>query len=205
MKKTLPTLLLIGSLTLGLIGCANSAKTAEPAPPPEAENPALEGWHGTWNNFYAYLDRPELDAAYAVKAEKDGKTQAEVKADYLTGQTYRCEIAGMGITRDTVTFYLEPQTVPISDEGIAYQADYADAGDVDINGRIWRHFETSADIPYKHLLFLPVDADVPGETMLHFHFRYGSDLETIKNSEGWYATMVAYDTTDELIIGHITH
>jgi zinc transport system substrate-binding protein len=205
MMKTLPALLLIGSLTLGLIGCANSAKTVDPGPPAAEENPALEAWHGTWNNFSAYFDRPELEAAYAVKAEKEGKTPAAVKADYLTGPTYKCEIAGLGITRDTITFYQEPQTVPISGDGIAYQGNYTDAGEVDINGRIWRHFETSEDLPYTHLLFLPVDADVPGETMLHFHFRYGKDLETLKNQEGWYPTMIAYDTTDELIIGHITH
>jgi zinc transport system substrate-binding protein len=201
MKKTLfsPGWIAAVLLVLGT-GCASS-----PAGSAAAANTTLGKWAGTWNNFYSYLERPALEQAYAAIAAKEGKTPAEIKERYLTGPTYQCEIAAMGITDSGVTFYTASQTSAGSTTGTAYKADYTDRGSVDIGGRGWRHFETAADIPYKHLLLLPAEADVPGQTMMHFHFRYGKDLEALKSADSWYATMIAYDSTDDLIIGHMTH
>jgi zinc transport system substrate-binding protein len=201
MKKTLFSLGLAAAVLLVLgTGCASSPETGT-----TAGNTALAAWVGGWNNFYSYLNRPALEEAYSAIAAKEDKTSAEIKQRYLTGPTYQCEIAAMGIQGDTITFYTAPWTTAGSTPGAAYKADYRDRGNVDIGGRNWRHFETAANIPYKHLLLLPAEADVPGRTMVHFHFRYGSDLEAMKNAEGWYATMIAWDSTDALIIGHMTH
>ncbi|GHV51583.1 hypothetical protein AGMMS49579_07210 [Spirochaetia bacterium] len=192
--------LCIGAFVVGLSGCVGSPKAGAPG-----EKTALEAWAGTWNNFYSYFERPSLSRAYEVLAAKEGKTPEEIRLRYLEGPTYQCEIAAFAIEGNSITFYQAPQQSAGSSNGIAYRAVYQDDGDVDINGRIWRHFETTADIPYKHLLLLPAEADVPGETMMHFHFRYGKDPDTIKNTEGWFATMTLYDSTDDLLIGHMTH
>jgi zinc transport system substrate-binding protein len=111
----------------------------------------------------------------------------------------------MEIKGNTVVFYKTPQSAAPSDNDIAYTGEYKDLGDVDINGRIWRHFQTGLDLPYTHLLLLPAEADAPGKTMMHFHFRYGKDLETLRNAEGWYPTMTLYDSTDDLLINHMTN
>lgn len=195
MRKLL-YILLVGAAALS--GCVTAGGTGAAAEPT-----ALESWSGAWNNFYSYFDRPALNRAYAVLAEKEGKTPDEIKKRYLEGPTYQCEIAAMDISGNTVRFFRDPPNAARS--GAAYQAEYADRGDVDINGRKWRHFETAAAVPYTHLLLLPAEADVPGETMMHFHFRYGNDLSALKNAEGWYATMVSSDSTDDLLIGHMTH
>ena len=199
MRKLLYALI-IGAFVTGISGCAGTPEAGSPA-----EKTALQAWAGTWNNFYSYLERPALDSAYAALAEKEGKTPEEIKKRYLEGPTYQCEIAAMDISGNTVVFYKTPQSAARSSTGVAYKAEYQDLGGVDINGRIWRHFATSAAVPYAHLLLLPAEADVPGKTMMHFHFRYGKDLETIKNAEGWYATMTLYDSTDDLLIGHMTN
>jgi zinc transport system substrate-binding protein len=68
----------------------------------------------------------------------------------------------------------------------------------------WKHFETAEEVPYKHLIILPAEADIPGETMIHFHFRYGSDLDKLLAADGWFATMIAYDSTMDLLVGHMT-
>jgi Zn/Cd-binding protein ZinT len=188
--------LVIGVLVTGLSGCASA---------PRGGTSALDAWAGTWNNFYSYFERPALSRAYAVLAEKEGKTPEEIKKRYIEGQTYRCEIAAMGITGNEIRFYNASQCSANATDGVVYKGTYRDMGDVDINGRVWRYFQTSAGIPYVHLLLLPAEADEPGKTMKHFHFRYGKDLETIKNAEGWYATMTLYDSTDDLLIGHMTH
>jgi zinc transport system substrate-binding protein len=188
-----------GVFALALAGCASAPQGGVPS-----AAASFGAWTGTWNNFYSYFENPALNEAYAVLAQKEGKTPEEIKDRYISGPTYQCEIAAMGITGDTVTFYRAPQTSAGSSSGIAYKAAYQDGGNVDINGRPWRHFFTAADIPYKHLLLLPAEADEPGVTMVHFHFRYGTDLETIKAAENWYATMTAFDSPIEFLINHMT-
>jgi zinc transport system substrate-binding protein len=200
MKKLLCMMITGGAFALMLAGCA-SAPQGDTRP----AGASFGMWTGTWNNFYSYFENPALNEAYAVLAQKEGKTPAEIKNRYISGPTYQCEIAAMGMAGDTVTFYRSPQKSANSGSGIAYKAGYQDGGDVDINGRIWRHFFTAADIPYKHLLLLPAEADEPGVTMMHFHFRYGADLETIKAAENWYATMTAFDSPVEFLINHMVH
>ncbi|MDR1971791.1 MAG: metal-binding protein ZinT [Treponema sp.] len=199
--KNLTHAVILGGI-LALAGCT-SAPVSQAASPPA---PARFGpWTGTWNNFYSYLGNPALEEAYAELAQMEGRTPAEIRDRYLNGPTYRCDIAAMNIAEGTVTFFQEPQTKANGTSGIAYRAAYQDGGEIDIGGRKWRHFFSAENIPYRHLIFLPAEADEPGVTMLHFHFRYGRDLETIKAAEGWYATMTSFDSPIQFIINHMTH
>jgi zinc transport system substrate-binding protein len=199
-------MLTAGILIFGFLGCtsapASSGSTSSPAAPAAG---SLGQWAGTWNNFYSYLEFPAIQEAYSILAVKEGKTAEEIKRRYLDGLTYQCEIAAFRVTASSITFFTGPQTSANATSNVAYAAAYSDAGPVDIGGRIWQHFETSSNIPYKHLLLLPAEADEPGKTMVHFHFRYGQSLENLKNAEGWFPTMVQYDNSSSLIVGHMTH
>jgi zinc transport system substrate-binding protein len=181
-------------------GCVSGPQTQGPG--------VLADWTGTWNNFSSYFENPGIVRAYEILAEREGSSSDDVKARYVTGTTYKCDIAAMDIQGDTITFYSELQFVNGAASGVTYKATYVDKGEVSTNsgGRVssWRHFETSDNVPYKHFMFLPAEADIPGETMIHFHFRYGSDLDTILAADGWYATMIAYDSTMDLLVGHMT-
>lgn len=170
------------------------------------EEPALADWSGEWNNFYDYLENEGIQEAYTVLAEKEGNTADEVKSRYLEGKTYQCEIPAMTINQDSITFYSNALTETANDEQATGSYEYSYAGDVeDANGRIWSSFVTEdQNAQYKAFLMLPAEADVPNETMMHFHFRYGNSIEELLSEDGWFATMIAADTTDNLIIGHMT-
>jgi zinc transport system substrate-binding protein len=169
---------------------------------------ALSDWTGTWNNFSAYFENPGITRAYEILAEREGKTPADIKTRYA-GTMYKCDIAAMGIQGDTITVYNKIQPVAGAASDIAYKARYVYKGEVSTSnaaGRVWtwKHFETIADVPYKHFMILPAEADIPGETMIHFHFRYGNDLDAMLAADGWFATMIAYDSTMDLLVGHMT-
>ena len=166
----------------------------------------LSDWEGTWNSFYSYFDNPVLDDAYEILAEREDKSSDEVKARYIEGKTYQCEIAALDISDGVVTFYDRPLTASDGLNDVKGKAAYIIAGEVtDANGRIWTHAVAVDDAPYTQLLLLPADADAPGETMLHFHFRYGSNLDDLLSADGWYPTMVAYDSDLTLLVGHMTY
>lgn len=166
---------------------------------------SLANWAGKWNNFTGYLSNEGVQEAYQIKADKDGKTLEETKDFYFNGPTYQCEIAAMSIEGDTISFYANPQKDGETQEPTA-TAQYAFQGMVkDANDREFAHIEAQGDAPYKTLLLLPAEADVPGETMMHFHFRYGDNADELLQKDGWYPTMIASDTTDDLIVGHMTH
>jgi zinc transport system substrate-binding protein len=188
---------------MGLFGCASAP--AASGSTSSADSVSLSKWAGTWNNFYSYFENPALEEAYSTLALREDKTASEIKERYLGGLTYQCEIAGMRISADSITFYATSQKTANSNDNIVYTAPYSYAGPVDIGGRIWQHFETSSNNPYKHLLLLPAEADEPGKTMMHFHFRYGRDLDVMKSTDGWFPTMVQYDNNISLLIGHMTH
>jgi zinc transport system substrate-binding protein len=168
----------------------------------------LSDYNGTWNNFSSYFDNPGIVRAYEILAEREGNSPEAVKARYVSGTTYKCDIAAIGVQGDTITFYSEKQFVPGASSHIAYTARYAYKGEVSTTsgGRVtnWKHFETNDNVPYKHFIALPAEADIPGETMIHFHFRYGNDLNQLLAADGWYATMIAYNSTIDLLVGHMT-
>ena len=66
----------------------------------------------------------------------------------------------------------------------------------------WNIFEaTNEDAPYKYLTLMKID---PNEDLLHFHFRYGDDLDEILDKEDWFPTVVSPQTTNEQLIDEIT-
>jgi zinc transport system substrate-binding protein len=200
MKQLYGVLAAVFIAGLSLVGCTSI---------PQVQNPGvLSDWTGTWNNFSSYFDNPGIVRAYEILAERERNSPGDVKTRYVSGITYKCDIAAMGIQGDTITFYSQNQFVPGASSQIAYTARYDYKGEVSTTSgdRVtkWKHFETNDNVPYKHFLALPAEADIPGETMIHFHFRYGNDLDQLLAADGWYATMIAYDSTMDLLVGHMT-
>ena len=166
---------------------------------------ALKEWDGIWNNFHSYFENPGLDEAYQTLADREGITALEVKSRYMDGKTYQCDIAALGIDGQAVTFYSKTQDAEASTEDILATMNYTYKGEeTDDFDRTWSHFEADGDSPYPHLFLLPAEADGPGNTMMHFHFRYGSTVEELKGAEGWYATMIRCGSDIDLVIGHMT-
>ena len=199
-KHCIWKLFVLSVLLVSLTVCGSAA------PGDSESDSGLEAWEGTWNNFYSFFEDPGLEEAYETLASREGIPTEQVKARYIDGDTYQCEIVSLGIEGDQIIFYGETQTTAGGGDNIVSQGLFVFVGEeADANGRLWAHFETEDSIPYTHLLLLPAEADAPGETMMHFHFRYGDDLSTLLASDGWYATMVAYDNEMPLLIGHMTH
>ncbi|MDR0377269.1 MAG: metal-binding protein ZinT [Spirochaetaceae bacterium] len=193
----LATVLIAGLLS---VGCTSIPKVQNSG--------VLSDWAGTWNNFSSYFDNPGIVRAYEILAERESKSPEDIKTRYITGTTYKCDIAALEIQGDTITFYSEKQFVSGAASHIVYTARYTYKGDVSTTsgGRVtkWKHFETDENIPYKHFIALPAEADIPGETMIHFHFRYGNDLNQLLAADGWFATMIAYNSTMDLLVNHMT-
>jgi len=213
--RKLFVVLLIMALIAGLSGCASAPAAGASSPQATSSSAAraatareLAKWAGAWNNFYGYFEDPDVQKAYVTLAVREGTTPEAVKARYVDGATYQCDIAALRIDGDEITFYSVPQTSPDAKSGILSTLTYRYSGEVtdvnDVRPRAWAHFETDADTPYKHLILLPPEADIPGETAYHFHFRYARTLEEAANAEMWFATMVSVDTTPDLIVGHMT-
>jgi zinc transport system substrate-binding protein len=196
MKRFCGVLAAVFFAGLVLAGCASS---------PQAQSSGvLSDWTGTWNNFASYFDKPGIVQAYEILAGRESKLPEDIKTRYVDGSTYKCDIAAMEIQGDTITFYSKPQVVTGAVSNIAYKAQYTYKGEESAQNIAWKHFETSANVPYKHLMILSAEADIPGETMIHFHFRYGDDLNKLLAADGWFATMIAYDSTIDLLVGHMT-
>lgn len=171
----------------------------------ERQGESLKDWQGTWNNFYSYFDRPELDEAYEILARREGKTASEVKRRYAEGKLYQCEIAAMRIDGQGITFYTRTQNSENSRKDVLALAKYKYIGKATDNfDRQWAHFEAVGAAPYKHLFLSGTEADAPGKTMFHFHFRYGDEVEKLKAAKGWFPTMVQYDSDLSLLVGHMT-
>lgn len=181
-------------------GCVSLSQTQRPG--------VLSDWTGTWNNFSSYFENPGIAEAYGILAEREGTSPEAVKTRYVAGTTYKCDIPAIAIQGNTISFYKGLQFVAGAASNVEYKAAYAYRGEVSVDGggRVvtWKHFETIEDVPYKHFLLLPAEADIPGETMIHFHFRYGDDLDKLLAADGWFATMIAYDSTMDLLVNHMT-
>lgn len=169
---------------------------------------SLETWQGTWRDFSSHFENPGLGEAYKILAEREGKTTAEIKDRYVSGRTYQCTIPAMTIKGDAVTFnfYGKAEWRADSPSEASVTAKYKFVGEIKDNfDRSWSHFETTDASPYKHLLLNLPEADIPGKTMMHFHFRYGNDLNELKAAKGWFPTMTLYGSDLSLLVGHMTN
>lgn len=196
LRAVFATLLLMSALVCG-------ASYAEASPKADS----LETWQGAWRDFSSYFGDPGLEEAYKILAEREGKTAVEIKERYQSGRTYECAIPALIIKGDSVTFndYRKDEYRMDLPDKDSPTAKYKFMGEIKDNfDRSWSHFEAMSAAPYKHLLLNLPEADIPGKTMMHFHFRYGNDLSELKAAKGWFPTMTLYGSDISLLVGHMT-
>lgn len=190
-----------GCLSLMLVLCLSFAVAVQAEAPADAKS--IADWEGLWNSLDTYLDDEGLAEAYATLAERDGGTAEEVQESFQT--RYQSDIISLKIEGDTVTFYSAVQGAEASDADKIAEATYTYVAEMPTEmGFSFHQFAADGESEYPVLLLIEVGEDVPGETMRHFHFRYGSDVDELFAIEGWYPTMVKSDSAIELISNDFT-
>lgn len=151
--------------------------------------------------MYEYLEDPEIQSAYSTLAKNEEIDEDKAKEDYLAKR--KADFAGLIIDADKVTFldnFPEKDGKTIG-EG-TYKFSKTEEQMLGEHKITWNIFEaTNEDAPYKYLTLMKID---PNEDLLHFHFRYGNDLDEILNKESWFPTVVSPQTTNEQLIDEIT-
>lgn len=162
---------------------------------------SLSDWQGDWNSMYEYLEDTEIQSAYSTLAKNEEIDEDKAKEDYLAKR--KADFAGLIIDADKVTFldnFPEKDGKTIG-EG-TYKFSKTEEQMLGEHKITWNIFEaTNEDAPYKYLTLMKID---PNEDLLHFHFRYGNDLDEILNKESWFPTVVSPQTTNEQLIDEIT-
>lgn len=194
---------LISFATAALMLCCMALGTGA-APAQKVE---LSDWNGVWNSLDTYLEYPELDGAYKTLAAREGTTPEEIKAGFT--KRYDSEVVAMKVDGDIITVYNKVRAFHHQDlkEDIVYSAQYVFKGEMPTSaGYTWYRFEAvnRYDVPYPVLMLLPVGEDEPGETMRHFHFRYGGDADELYAIQNWFPTMVKSSSTLDLISNDFT-
>ena len=162
---------------------------------------SLSDWNGNWNSMYEYLEEPYIQPAYSTLAENEGVDEYKAKEDYLAKR--KADFAGLIVDEDKVTFldnFPEKDGKTIGEGTYKFfKTEEQMLGEHKIT---WNIFEaTNEDAPYKYLTLMKID---PNEDLLHFHFRYGDDLDEILDKEDWFPTVVSPQTTNEQLIDEIT-
>lgn len=201
--------LAMGALALTFAGCtsAENSKPAASSSPTKAVSTAsaeavkLSEWNGVWNNFADVMTKPQYDEGWKAKAENKKKSVEEIKKEGVEKTYKNDQVASLKVEGDKVTFYTKAQDKEAKDSEKSGEGTYTFVKKMDK----FAVFHGDAKAPYPVLLLLPAEADEPGKTMVHFHFRYGSDAEELAKKDGWYPTMIKAGTTDAEINAHLGH
>lgn len=188
-----------------LVGCAKTDNKKNEAAKPEekpkeSETIDLKDWNGNWNNMGVYLENPDVQDAYKKLAEKENISEEEAKEAYL--EKRKADFDGLKIEGNKITI-LDKRA---DEEGnIIDESEYefveekvAMLGDHELHWNIFK--AKNEDAKYKFFMLMPIDK---GEELLHFHMRYGSDVDEMLKMEKWFPTFVDISTTDKLISDEI--
>lgn len=201
---------LTAAAALAITGCSNDsaddAQTTEattiqqttPAATPEDgivesdKKSTLADWEGAWEATSAYFDTPEVQAEIAEHAAEHGETEAEFREELEEGSG--TEFDGIVVGDGTITFVANLEDLGSPSES-AHEYTFSKAYDiVDGNSSFtWHIYEGAADAPYKYVALMPQHGE---ESLVHFHMRYGDDVDKLLNDDDWYPVMVKKDTAD---------
>lgn len=180
---------------------SNNLSSEEKSEDKSNEEISLADWEGEWNDMGGYLDKDEVQEAFKTLAENENVSEEEAKSSYL--EKRHCDFKGLRISGDKVEFLNDfPEKNPDAlGEG---EYEFVEKREVDHAGHKmeWDIFKAkSDDAPYKYLLMMPIHGE---ESLTHYHMRYGDDVESLVNKEGWFPTFVKPNTTDSQIIDEIS-
>jgi Zn/Cd-binding protein ZinT len=176
-------------------------------------------WGGVWNSFEGYLDsgnyNTAVDAAITYYESVTINTGYKGQSDLITilkewegthgHVAFSIEEGNIVKVYDTLQTNGSPSGTPTAT--IAYRY----AATVNFGGIDAYAFESDRDDEFKYLGMLPVDLD-EGETLVHFHFRFGStSIEDLTDNSlwvganstpfPWQATVFKWDSSVEDIYG----
>lgn len=157
----------------------------------ESDNKAsLADWEGTWESLSAYFDDPELEESFAEHAEEHGESVEEVKEEFE--ETKGTEFDVMTVDDDTVTFIAD-KDADASESAVAYDLSAAyDVVDGDLE-YTWFIFEAGDDASYPYLALMPQHGE---ESLVHFHMRYGDDVDAMLEESEWFPVLIKEGTAD---------
>lgn len=183
------------SVTVEQIAKVVSTRFEKPAKKEEAKAVQLTDWKGEWNNFTGYFEKPEVQKSFEELGKKEGKSAADAKKELF--EKRKTEFNGIKLDGNKVTFY--DKFISEGGKEIAtLEYKFVESHKVKHGGEelSWNVFETKGNDTFKYLALLPVHGE---EELVHFHLRYGNDLQKILRSEDWYPTFVKPNSTMEQI------
>lgn len=161
---------------------------------------SMQDWEGAWNNMGAYLDEEELQTAFEQVAEKEGKSAEEVKKAYV--EKRKCDFDGFVVRGEKVTlldgFEDKDGNEMDSAEYRFVKSHKVQHGSHELE---WHAFQAEGDAKYPVLLMMEVHGE---ENLVHFHMRYGDDIEALLAKDGWYPTFIKPGSTMDQLIEEIT-
>lgn len=190
-KRLLPLSLALCALLIFMISA--SADQTQPI--------ALTDWQGTWNSFTGYMEDEELEQRLEDLANKQGVSVEELKAG--PAKMMASEIGAVHFEGDEISFYNE---FPDKNGELLDKSTYhfvkthtLKYGDFDFE---MHEFQAMSDARYPVLLMTVVHEE---EGLIHFHLRYGQDVDSLIGQEEWFPTYVSPATSYEQLLTGLAH
>ena len=184
--------------TLAEAEATSSAETT--AAPEESEEVSLSDWEGEWNSLGAYLDDPELQDSFAEMAEKHGETIDEVKAEIQ--EQYGLPFGALKVEGNQMIFFEGKASESKEIETVAYKYLKSHAIEHGGNTYYWYIFQAEGDATYPIIFLMPAHGE---DSLLHFHMRYGDDIQELLKKDDWYPTLVKPNATMEQLAEVFAH
>lgn len=166
----------------------------------ETTTVSITNWEGEWNNLGAYLDEPELQDAFKEVAEREKKTEQEIKDEYI--EKRKSDFNGMVVEGNKVTFldgFKEKGGNVIDEQEYDYVTSHsAKHGNHEFTWDVFKAKNEDAKFPV--LLIMPVHGE---ESLMHFHMRYGNDDKELLEKDGWFPTFIRPESTIQQIYDEI--
>ncbi|MDO5732762.1 MAG: ZinT/AdcA family metal-binding protein [Eubacteriales bacterium] len=195
------SLMLAFGLAMGLTSMTLRAngeheEAAKPHRVEDAEEISLSEWEGEFNSPIAYFEDEAVKESMKQLAEKMGKSADEVSHEWE--EMMKSDFKALKVEGDKITFFDGKigEGKEITSAEYAYDSTYATKhGNFDLE---WFAFRAkNDDAQYPVLLLMPLHGE---EVLMHFHMRYGSDIDSLFENENWWPTFMKSDTTTEQVV-----
>lgn len=187
-------------LSLSLVLCTLMALTTSAS----AEQPqpmTLAEWQGTWNSFVGYLEDEGLAQRIQELADKKGVSAEDIKAG--PAKMMASEVGAMHIEGDEISFYngfIDKNGGLLDKRAYHFvQTHTLKYGNLDFE---MHEFQTAADASYPVLLMTDVHEE---EGLIHFHLRYGRDVDSLIAQNEWFPTYVSPATSYDQMMAGLAH
>lgn len=162
----------------------------------------LEDFKGSWQSVLPYFEDGTLDEYIAATAEKNEKTPAEEKTDFL--QKRATEYKTIEITDTGLTISTDAGNVSGEYSYVEYRPVYNDEGEISNVWYVYQISKPSEKLPtylaFSDHAIKPQDHDEHEheDELPHFHLRYGSEsIDALIDAENWAPTYYPSGATAE--------